>query len=86
MFWNAHLCILLRLACLFLTQYISYNDMGSPDYREQFNHALAILEAAKVGYVHVMDGLGFGFHQLGAYDMRLFRKLILAVHLLSLCE
>ena len=39
--------------------------MGSPDYREQFNHALSILEAAKVGYVHVMDGLGFGFHKLG---------------------
>ena len=39
--------------------------MGSPDYREQFDHALAILEAAKVGYVHVMDGLGFGFHKLG---------------------
>ena len=44
----------------------SYNDMGSPDYREQFNHALSILQAAKVGYVHVMDGLGFGFHKLGA--------------------
>jgi hypothetical protein len=40
--------------------------MGSPDYREQFNHALSILQAAKVGYVHVMDGLGFGFHNLGA--------------------
>jgi N-ethylmaleimide reductase len=39
--------------------------MGSPDYREQFNHALSVLEAAKVAYVHVMDGLAFGFHKLG---------------------
>ncbi len=39
--------------------------MGSPDYREQFNHVLSVLEAAKVAYVHVMDGLAFGFHKLG---------------------
>jgi hypothetical protein len=39
---------------------LRFNDMGSADYREQFNHALSILEAAKVGYVHLMDGLAFG--------------------------
>jgi hypothetical protein len=39
--------------------------MGSPEFRELFSHALSIFEAAKLGYVHVMDGLGFGFHKLG---------------------
>jgi 2,4-dienoyl-CoA reductase-like NADH-dependent reductase (Old Yellow Enzyme family) len=42
-----------------------YNNMGSSDYREQFNHALSVLNAANVGYVHLVDGLAFGFHQLG---------------------
>jgi hypothetical protein len=40
--------------------------MGSADFRHQFSHALAVLEAAKVGYVHLVDGLAFGFHNLGA--------------------
>jgi hypothetical protein len=39
--------------------------MGCPEYREQFNHAFSILDAANVGYVHLVDGLEFGFHKLG---------------------
>jgi N-ethylmaleimide reductase len=43
----------------------AFNDMGSPDYREQFLHAAQQLDAYGLAYLHVMDGLAFGFHQLG---------------------
>jgi 2,4-dienoyl-CoA reductase-like NADH-dependent reductase (Old Yellow Enzyme family) len=43
----------------------SFNDMGSPDYREQFTHAASRLDKYGLAYLHVMDGLGFGFHELG---------------------
>ena len=42
-----------------------FNDMGSPNYREQFLHAAALLDRLGIGYLHVVDGLGFGFHKLG---------------------
>jgi len=42
-----------------------FNDMGSPNYREQFLHAAAALDRLDLGYLHVVDGLGFGFHKLG---------------------
>ena len=42
-----------------------FNDMGAPDYRETFLHAAQQLDTFKLGYLHVMDGLGFGFHELG---------------------
>jgi N-ethylmaleimide reductase len=42
-----------------------FNDMGSPDYREQYVHAAKQLDAYGLSYLHVMDGLAFGFHQLG---------------------
>ena len=42
-----------------------FNDMGSPDYREQFTHAASRLDAFGLAYLHVMDGLAFGFHKLG---------------------
>ena len=42
-----------------------FNDMGSPDYREQFSHAAAELGQLGLAYLHVVDGLAFGFHQLG---------------------
>jgi hypothetical protein len=41
-----------------------HNNMDSPDYREQFNHALSILNAVNIGHVHVVDGLAFGSHHL----------------------
>lgn len=42
-----------------------FNDMGSPDYRETFTHAAQQLDAFALAYLHVMDGLAFGFHELG---------------------
>ena len=42
-----------------------FNDMGSPDFREQFTFVAGQLDAFGLAYLHVMDGLGFGFHQLG---------------------
>jgi N-ethylmaleimide reductase len=42
-----------------------FNDMGSTDYREQFTYAASQLDAYSLSYLHVMDGLGFGFHGLG---------------------
>jgi len=43
----------------------AFNDMGSPDYRETFLHVAQQLDTYKLGYLHVMDGLAFGFHELG---------------------
>ncbi|MEO0444624.1 MAG: alkene reductase [Verrucomicrobiota bacterium] len=42
-----------------------FNDMGSPDYREQFTYVATQLDRFGLAYLHVMDGLGFGFHELG---------------------
>ncbi len=42
-----------------------FNDMGSPDYREQFTYVAQQLDAFGLAYLHVMDGLAFGFHELG---------------------
>ncbi len=42
-----------------------FNDMGSPDYRETVTYATKQLDAFGLAYLHVMDGLGFGFHELG---------------------
>ena len=42
-----------------------FNDMGSDDYRELFTHVVKRLNAYKLGYLHVMDGLAFGFHERG---------------------
>jgi N-ethylmaleimide reductase len=43
----------------------SFNDMGSPDYREQFTFVASQLDRVGLAYLHVMDGLAFGFHELG---------------------
>lgn len=42
-----------------------FNDMGSTDFREQFLHAAGMLEPLGLAWLHVMDGLEFGFHGLG---------------------
>ena len=42
-----------------------FNDMGSPDYRETFLYVAGELDAYGLAYLHVMDGLAFGFHELG---------------------
>jgi 2,4-dienoyl-CoA reductase-like NADH-dependent reductase (Old Yellow Enzyme family) len=43
----------------------TYNDMGSPDYREQFTYVARQLDHFGLAYLHVVDGLAFGFHNLG---------------------
>jgi 2,4-dienoyl-CoA reductase-like NADH-dependent reductase (Old Yellow Enzyme family) len=43
-----------------------FNGMGSADFRETFLYAAEQLDAYGLAYLHVMDGLGFGFHELGA--------------------
>ena len=44
----------------------NYNDMGSPDFRETFLFVAKQLNAYGLAYLHVIDGLEFGFHELGA--------------------
>jgi len=43
----------------------SYNDMGSPDYRETFLDVAEKLDLFELAYLHILDGLAFGFHELG---------------------
>jgi N-ethylmaleimide reductase len=42
-----------------------FNDMGSADYRESFTYVAQQLNQYGLAYLHVMDGLAFGFHELG---------------------
>ncbi|NVK57683.1 MAG: alkene reductase [Alteromonadaceae bacterium] len=42
-----------------------FNDMGADDYRETFLFVATRLNELKLGYLHVMDGLAFGFHERG---------------------
>ena len=42
-----------------------YNDMGSPDFRETFLYVATRLNLYRLAYLHVVDGLAFGFHGLG---------------------
>ena len=57
--WNAH-----RVGVRLSPNGV-FNDMGSPDYRESFSYIIQQLDSYNLGYLHVMDGLGFGFHELG---------------------
>jgi N-ethylmaleimide reductase len=43
----------------------NFNDMGAPDFRETFAYVAAQLNAYELAYLHVMDGLAFGFHEQG---------------------
>ena len=48
--------------------------MGSPDFREQFSYVAGQLDQFGLAYLHVMDGLAFGFHELGeAMTLKEFR-------------
>jgi N-ethylmaleimide reductase len=42
-----------------------FNDMGSEDFRDTYFHVIDQLETLDLAYLHVMDGLGFGFHEKG---------------------
>ncbi|MBD2771400.1 alkene reductase [Iningainema tapete] len=57
-----------------------YNDMGSPDYRETFSYVAQQLNAYGLAYLHLLDGLGFGFHELGEpMTLAEFRKVFTGV-------
>ena len=43
----------------------SFNDMGSPEYREAFTYFARQLNSYRLAYLHLLDGLAFGFHELG---------------------
>ena len=43
----------------------NFNDMGSEDFRETFLYTAQQLNAYGLAYLHVVDGLEFGFHELG---------------------
>jgi N-ethylmaleimide reductase len=43
----------------------NFNDMGAPDFRETFTHVATQLNTFGLAYLHVVDGLAFGFHEQG---------------------
>lgn len=43
----------------------NFNDMGSKDFRETFLYVAQQLNTYDLAYLHIVDGLGFGFHELG---------------------
>ena len=42
-----------------------FNDMGCDDFRELFLYVAAEIDKLDLGYLHIMDGLAFGFHKKG---------------------
>ncbi len=42
-----------------------FNDMGSPEFREDFLYYAEELNKFGLAYLHILDGLAFGFHNLG---------------------
>lgn len=42
-----------------------FNDMGSSDFRETYLYTIKELSKMNLAYVHIMDGLAFGFHEKG---------------------
>ena len=40
-----------------------YNDMGSEDFRETFLYVAQRLNEYNLAYLHLLDGLAFGFHE-----------------------
>lgn len=58
----------------------SFNDMGSPDYRESFTYIAQQLNSYQLAYLHLLDGLAFGFHELGEpMTITEFRKIYAGV-------
>lgn len=43
----------------------NFNDMGAPDFRETFTYVATQLNAYALAFLHVVDGLAFGFHEQG---------------------
>ena len=45
----------------------AFNDQGSDDNIEAFTYYIHELNRYKLGFLHLMDGLGFGFHNKCRY-------------------
>ncbi len=43
----------------------NFNDIGSPDFHETFLYVAKQLNRYGLAYLHVVDGLAFGFHEFG---------------------
>ncbi len=43
----------------------AFNDMGSSNFHEMFTYVATQLNSCGLAYLHVMDGLAFGFHEQG---------------------
>ena len=43
----------------------NFNNMGAPDFRETFTYVAKQLNSFGLAYLHVVDGLAFGFHDQG---------------------
>jgi len=55
----------------------AFGEMGSPDNIETVNAAIKLCAERGLAYVHVMDGLGFGFHELHEpYTLAHARKVV----------
>jgi N-ethylmaleimide reductase len=53
-----------------------FNDMGGSDFRELYQYVITQLNEFDLGYLHVMDGLAFGFHEQGEpFTLREVRSL-----------
>lgn len=48
-----------------LSPHGDFNDMGSPDFREQFLYVAEQLDQFGLAYLHLLIGTAFGFHELG---------------------
>lgn len=42
-----------------------FNDMGNEDFRETYLYVAEELDKLNLAYLHIMDGLAFGFHEKG---------------------
>jgi len=42
-----------------------FNDMGCDDFRELYLYVAKEISKFNLGYLHIMDGLAFGFHEKG---------------------
>ncbi len=42
-----------------------FNDMGCDDFRETYLYVAKEINKFNLGYLHIMDGLAFGFHEKG---------------------
>lgn len=56
-----------------------FNDMGHPDFRETFLYTIKKLNRLNLAYVHIMDGLAFGFHEQGEPNMTVLLWAIVAI-------